>query len=62
VNKLVLEAVLRSTGGVSMQPYELDMVIMEFETPQVKGQLDFESFEREFNEFVNGKSLISAPA
>ena len=45
-----------------MQPYELDMVIMEFETPQVKGQLDFESFEREFNEFVNGKSLISAPA
>lgn len=48
VTKQVLEAILRNSGGVLMKPYELDMVIMEFESLQVKGQLDFESFEKEF--------------
>lgn len=45
-----------------MKPYELDMVIMEFESLSNKSQLDFDAFEKEFNLFTGGKSLISAPA
>lgn len=31
VDKMTLDAVLRICGGVQMKPYEVDMVIMEFE-------------------------------
>jgi hypothetical protein len=61
VDKATLDGVLRACGGVVMKPYELDMIVMEFESPASKGALDFEGFDREFKEYLAGKSQLSAP-
>lgn len=50
IDKPTLDNVLKTVSGVQLQSYELDMVVLEYET-STRGIIDFEQFDRDFKEF-----------
>lgn len=59
IDKPTLDNVLKTVSGVQLQAYELDMVVLEYETA-TRGIIDFEQFDRDFREFQAGKSQLNS--
>ena len=56
IDKPTLDNVLKTVSGVQLQPYELDMVILEYESTKGRNMIDFDAFDKDFREFQTGKS------
>ncbi len=53
LDKTTLDMILKASGGVPLQSWDLDMIISEYQS-EGGNNLSFEAFERDFREFQNG--------